>query len=121
MTAAHGAATPSWAAVIPGALALGAAVTLGVRSEHMHLQEADGANTLPCRVQWVERLGDITYAYLEQPGGAPLVVRAAGDSSVTQGDGVRVQLPAHCCHLFDPDGVALVRLAGAATRLRSAA
>ena len=109
------------AAVQPGALTIGSAVTLGARSEHMQLQEQEGANTLACRVQWVERLGDITYAYLDLQGGAPLVVRAAGDSAVNQGDAVRVKFWPHCCHLFDSDGVALPRLGGAVTGLRTAA
>jgi multiple sugar transport system ATP-binding protein len=108
------------ASVQPGALAIGAAVTLGARSEHLQLQEEEGANTLACRVQWVERLGDITYAYLDMQGGEPLVVRAAGDSAVSQGDAVRVRFWPQCCHLFDSDGVALTRM-GDPARLRDAA
>jgi len=121
VTVSTGAGHLLTAAVGAGALQVGAAVTLGVRSEHLHLQEGDGDNTLPCRVQWVERLGDITYAYLEQQGGAALVVRAAGDSAVRQGDAVRVRVPAPCCHLFDSDGCALPRHGSGSADLRAAA
>jgi multiple sugar transport system ATP-binding protein len=95
------------AAVGAGALQPGAAVTLGVRSEHLQLQSGPGHNTLPCRVQWVERLGDMTYAYLESPQQAPLTVRLEGDSAVVVGDAVHLRVPTIGCHLFDADGMAL--------------
>ena len=98
------------AAVAPGRLAPGQAVTLGARSEHLTLQPEAGANTLTCRVQWVERLGDMTYVYLDGPQQATLIVRLPGDLGATVGDGLHLHLPASSCHLFDEEGVALPRL-----------
>jgi multiple sugar transport system ATP-binding protein len=91
---------------------VGQALQLGVRSEDLRLQEANGPGTLPCQVQWVERLGDMTYAYLLLAGSAtPMVVRLDGRSTATVGDAVRLQLPATACHAFDAAGAALRRLA----------
>jgi multiple sugar transport system ATP-binding protein len=98
------------AAVAPGALGAASAVTLGARSEHLALLAEPAENTLPCRVHWVERLGDITYAYLDGPQQAALIVRLPGDRSVALGELVHLQLPATACHLFDEEGVALPRL-----------
>ena len=98
------------AAVSPGRLAQGQPVTLGARSEHLSLQDAAGPDTLPCRVQWVERLGDMTYAYLDGPQQTPLTVRLPGDRSATIGDAVHLQVPPAACHLFDAEGIALPRL-----------
>ena len=98
------------AAVEPGSLRAGDAVTLGMRAEHLSLCDAPAANTLPCRVQWVERLGDATYAYLEGPGTTQLTVRLAGDHAAAVGDAVRLQVPPGACHLFDSQGMARPRL-----------
>jgi len=92
-------------------LAPGQALTLGVRSEDLRLQGDAGPGTLPCHVQWVERLGDMTYAYLARAGTtAPLVVRLDGRSAAAVGDGVHLQVPAAACHGFDASGTALRRL-----------
>jgi multiple sugar transport system ATP-binding protein len=98
------------AAVAPNQLAPGHAVTLGARSEHLSLQPEAGANTLKCRVQWVERLGDMTYVYLDGPQQAALIVRLPGERGATVGDGLHLHLPASACHLFDEEGLALPRL-----------
>ena len=85
-------------------------MTLGARSEHLSLQQAAGDNTLACRVQWVERLGDLTYVYLDGPQQTTLIVRLPGDRTAVVGDGVHLHLPASACHLFDQEGMALPAL-----------
>jgi multiple sugar transport system ATP-binding protein len=95
------------AAVAPGALEVGAPVTLGARSEHLSLQADAGDNTLQCRVQWVERLGDLTFVYLDGPEQATLIARLPGDRTAAVGDGVYLHLPPAACHLFDEAGLAL--------------
>jgi len=90
----------------------GQALTLGLRSEDLRLQADAGPGSLPCGVQWVERLGDMTYAYLQQRGcSTPLVVRLDGRSSAAVGDAVHLQVPPAACHGFDATGTALRRLA----------
>ncbi len=98
------------AAVSPRRLSPGQPVTLGARSEHLSLQQAAGDNTLACRVQWVERLGDLTYVYLDGPQQTTLIVRLPGDRTAVVGDGVHLHLPASACHLFDQEGMALPAL-----------
>ncbi|HSW04385.1 ABC transporter ATP-binding protein [Aquabacterium sp.] len=91
---------------------VGQPLTLGVRSEDLRLQAEAGLGCMPCQVQWVERLGDMTYAYLGRPGHTtPLVVRLDGRSAAAVGDGVQLHLPATACHAFDAAGIALRRLA----------
>jgi multiple sugar transport system ATP-binding protein len=100
------------AAVAGDGVKPGDAVTLGARSEDPQLHADGGAGALPCRVQWVERLGDMTYAYLGRDGAdAPLVVRLDGRSTAGVGDGVHLHWPPTSCHVFDSSGRALRRLA----------
>jgi len=87
-------------------------LTLGGRSEELVLQAEPGIGSLPCQVQWVERLGDMAYAYLGAAGSdLPLVVRLGGRDGATVGDGVQAHWPAASCHAFDANGLALRRLA----------
>jgi len=88
-------------------LAADAAVTLGVRPEHLVAGPADG--TVPARVFVVERLGGGTYVYARTEGEAMIVVEVDGDSPVQVGDRIDIGVPAEACHLFDADGNALPR------------
>jgi multiple sugar transport system ATP-binding protein len=100
------------AAVAADGMRPGDAVTLGARSEDLQLHADGGAGSLPCRVQWVERLGDMTYAYMNHDGAdTPLVVRLDGRSTAHVGDGVHLHWPSTACHVFDGTGRALRRLA----------
>ena len=100
------------AAVDGASVQVGETLTLGARSEELRLQSAPGADTLPCQVQWVERLGDMTYAYLGRAGGdATLVARLDGRSGANVGDAVHLHWVPAACHAFDASGQALRRLA----------
>jgi multiple sugar transport system ATP-binding protein len=91
---------------------VGETLTLGARSEELRLQADAGVDTLPSRVQWVERLGDMTYAYLGRDASdASLVVRLDGRSAASVGDAVHLHWPSAACHAFDASGDALRRLA----------
>ncbi|MEP6504474.1 MAG: sn-glycerol-3-phosphate ABC transporter ATP-binding protein UgpC [Betaproteobacteria bacterium] len=91
---------------------VGETLTLGARSEDLRLQADTGPGTLPCQVQWVERLGDMTYAYLGRSASeASLVVRLDGRSNASVGDAVHLHWPPAACHAFDGSGDALRRLA----------
>ena len=91
---------------------VGETLTLGARSEELRLQAQAGVDTLPCHVQWVERLGDMTYAYLGRDAGdTSLVVRLDGRSAASVGDAVHLHWPPAACHAFDASGHALRRLA----------
>ena len=96
-------------AVQPGALGVGDVVTLGFRAEHLRLGDATSPNTLPCQVQWLEHLGDLSYAYLAAACGAKIVVRLLDGSRAQVGDNALLQLPAEHGHVFDATGMALPR------------
>ena len=88
----------------------GAAVTVGVRPEAVDVVEAGAAAlpgrvALPARVESVERLGNITYAYLD--GGTPevITVQMMGDTTLATGQQVQLALPQNQLHIFDQSGM----------------
>ena len=94
------------ATALPG----GAAVTLGVRPEHIDSQSASPDNELRGTVHAAEHLGDVTYLYIDVPGAqAPVIVRASPDNPLAAGDTARLGLPPQRCHVFDAEGRALPR------------
>ena len=96
----------------PGDLATGAAVTLGVRPEHVSI--AGAGNRLSGGVRMVESLGAVHHVHLAVDGLAePLVASLAARP---EGDVLTVSLAADCLHLFDAAGRALPRPAPAAPR-----
>jgi len=102
------------------ALAAGAAVTLGVRPEHLEpvggalaAASANASLTLSRKVTLVEALGEHSYVHLDQPGGAVLIAKAPGDTRLAPGDTVQLRANATACHLFSQDGFALATLATA--------
>ncbi len=91
-------------------LAPGAAVTVGVRPEHVDLGNA--TQHIIREVQWQERLGDSTFVYLKTDNPTdPFVARAPGELRATTGARVAISLPCDALHVFDDQGLSLPRLA----------
>ncbi len=89
------------------ALTSGAAVTLGVRAEHVSLCAAGAPNSVPAKVGHVEHLGDVCIVYAQVGGMSEmLALKLAGDALHKAGDAVAVYLPAEHCHVFDGAGKA---------------
>jgi multiple sugar transport system ATP-binding protein len=89
----------------------GAAVTLGIRPEHMQLAPlgTDGP-ALRGQASHIEHLGESSFVYIESPVLDGLIaVRQPGDTRVTTGQTVAVILPPEDCHLFAGDGRAYPR------------
>jgi hypothetical protein len=61
-------------------------------------------------VQWVEHLGDTTYAYLATAAAQALVLRLHGTHPVAIGQTLHVRVPATQAHVFDAQGLALARV-----------
>jgi sn-glycerol 3-phosphate transport system ATP-binding protein len=76
----------------------GAAVTLGIRPEHVL---ATPESALPLTVELVELLGADSVVHGRLPGGAALLVRLPGVSTLAPGAVLPVALPAAAQHLFD--------------------
>jgi multiple sugar transport system ATP-binding protein len=92
----------------PQGLEVGEHVTLGIRPEHVVV----GQGPQRARVNHVERLGEMSYVYLEVPGGeAPLLAKTPRDD-ISIGDALPYSLPAEAMHLFRADGRAQVRPGG---------
>ncbi len=88
-----------------GALAGGAAVTLGVRPEH--LRPTAGQGVFQGHVTALERLGRETLLYVAGADGSSLIATDAGDSSTRIGDTVKLAMDPGSARLFGSDGVAL--------------
>jgi multiple sugar transport system ATP-binding protein len=86
------------------ALAEGAALTIGIRPEHIAL----GAGPIQGVVDLVEPTGLGTIAHLRLAGAA-LKAFSLERMALTIGAGVSMDLPAHRLHLFDADGVRVAR------------
>jgi multiple sugar transport system ATP-binding protein len=88
----------------------GAAVTLGVRPEHLRIEGPDGSG-IPATVALVEYLGDATIVHAQVDGVPEMVsLKCQADASCPE-HGARVTLafdPGHG-HLFDAEGMALPR------------
>ena len=87
---------------------VGQRVTLGVRPEHMQIG-GELASSLTREVLLVERLGEQTYVHLEQPGGEPLVAKAAGNAQLARGERLRFGIAPESAYLFDQDGMTVER------------
>ena len=96
------------AAVDARRLPAGAAVTLGIRPEHA--LPGNASQHLVRELQWLERLGEATYLYLDSgTPGQPWVVKAAGPATAQPGQRLAFTLPAAAMHLFDAQGLAVPR------------
>ncbi|KPC50642.1 ABC transporter ATP-binding protein [Amantichitinum ursilacus] len=99
------------ALVAPDALKVGDRVQFGIRPEHIEAGTAGAAHVFTREVQWVERLGESTYAYLRGDTHAPLIARLSASSQVQTGEQLALYAPPAKAHLFDSNGRALERLA----------
>ena len=85
----------------------GAPVVLGIRPEHLTVgNSVDGQ--INGRVRLVEHLGAETLLYVDVPDAEPVVVRGAGVTREKAGDSVKVGVSATSCHIFSPEGPAMV-------------
>ncbi len=77
---------------------------LGVRPEHMHLTKVEDA-TLIGTASVVERLGNLSYAYLDTDLG-PVIVEADQQLALQPGEKVGLDLDPRHAHVFGQDGLA---------------
>ena len=84
----------------------GVEVTVGARPEHLTLSGANpGGHGIPVQVHAVERLGDISYIYVNVSKDAdPLVVRADPDIAWQIGQNAYLSIMPARLHVFDAGG-----------------
>ncbi|WP_283150647.1 ABC transporter ATP-binding protein [Silvimonas soli] len=97
--------------VEPAGLTVGANVQLGIRPEHLEAAHAGDLNTFTREIQWVERLGESTYAYLNGDTSVPLIARLHASTPVQANEPLTLCAPISKTHLFGEDGRAFRRLA----------
>jgi multiple sugar transport system ATP-binding protein len=97
------------APVAAGGVAVGDAVTVGVRPEHIRLTTASDA-PLAAAIQLIENLGDHVILHLDreqQDGGR--VLAKIDKPPAAEGQRVGFELPVDACHVFDAKGIALAQ------------
>jgi len=87
-------------------LAADAALTLGIRPEHMVL----GQGGWQGKIVHIEALGEHSYVHLDWADGQPTLIAKTQDEGLRLGETVAFALPAAALHAFRSDGVALRRL-----------
>jgi multiple sugar transport system ATP-binding protein len=88
----------------------GAAVSIGVRPEHIPIGDTGAGSTLHVTLQQMERLGDSSLLYTSIQPDAPLVtVRVEGAATHAPGERIALRVRADECHLFDAAGKAFPR------------
>jgi multiple sugar transport system ATP-binding protein len=91
-----------------GAVRAGDMVTLGIRPEGLHI---DQAGPIAGTVALVERLGGLTLLHVNVEGNEPMTVQIEGSDPTRAHDRIRLAVDAAACHLFDNAGQALPQLA----------
>lgn len=96
----------------------GAALTLGVRPEHLQAGTTEATHSaLHTQVTFVESLGSLTYAYCSHPAMDEVLTAAvAGDHRLASSTALALGVPPHKTYLFDDQGRAFPRLAAAELR-----
>ena len=84
----------------------GDAVTLGIRPEHLTLDEGGG---IVVTTTFAETLGHATYIYAAYAGAA-LTFQVSGSLHPRAGEALTLRIPAAQAYLFDADGMAFSRL-----------
>ena len=90
----------------PGAVAAGAACSIGIRPEHLRAGKI-GQNDLIGRVAGVEQLGGMSYVRLDAPD---ITAQLPGQTQLGFGGTAEFHLPVEAIHVFDADGLAVPRL-----------
>jgi multiple sugar transport system ATP-binding protein len=88
-------------------LATGAAVTLGIRPEHIDV--ASDAGMIAATVDLVEQLGGDTFIYATAPGLPQITLRQDGQSPFRRGERIAIRFAPEHLHIFDATGAALAR------------
>jgi multiple sugar transport system ATP-binding protein len=88
----------------------GAAVSLGIRPEHLLVGDEGPGAALHTKVRQMERLGEASMLYLDIAADAPMVtLRLEGYAPQSAGERVTLRVRPEQCYLFDAAGQAFTR------------
>ncbi len=83
-------------------------ITLGIRPEEFHIIEGDGSNagdlTLAGSINTADRLGNITYAYVDVGLPRNITVQTFMKRNIETGRAVKLSVPPERITVFDPSG-----------------
>ena len=82
-------------------------VTLGVRPEHLILQET---GPFKGKIVLIERLGSETYIYVDIKTSNPILIRTEGNQSFKVGETINFDIHKSECHIFDENELSFERL-----------
>jgi lactose/L-arabinose transport system ATP-binding protein len=85
--------------------AKGAAVTIGLRPEHLEVTRGQGALT----AELSEALGGVSYLYLTTPTGERIIVEERGDDRASEGETVDISFEQRRVKVFDSQTGARIR------------
>ncbi|QDY70888.1 ABC transporter ATP-binding protein [Qingshengfaniella alkalisoli] len=88
------------ARVASDTIAEGTQVTLGIRPEHMRIDEAGARAT----IEMAEELGDVSYLHATMPGDLELVMERRGNRERLDGKTVGISADPKDVLVFDPEG-----------------
>lgn len=95
--------------VKPGNAKVGDQVTVGIRPEHLRLNDSR-AIKLTGYAYVLERLGSESYLHVKRDHINDIVtVRTEGHTAIEKGESIEVGIVAENCHVFDADGEAYQR------------
>ncbi len=83
----------------------GASVILGIRPNAMQVQTGDG----PLKLELRERLGGVSYDYVQTLTGARLIVESKNDQALPESSPVTIGIDETNLYLFDPETEARLR------------
>jgi multiple sugar transport system ATP-binding protein len=81
--------------------------TLGVRPEDILIAGPNDSNSLPGRIDLVEKVGAEEYLSVVLEDGASCIVRASIRVAAKEGERIRLRIPPDAIHLFSADGLRL--------------
>jgi ABC-type sugar transport system ATPase subunit len=84
-------------------------MTLGIRPEHVQLENPAAGAGLPVQVELVERVGPDSYLVAQLGGARSLTVRVDGPSPIREGDAISIRLPPEHLRLFDAAGNRVIK------------
>ncbi len=88
-------------------LTVGDKVTVGIRPEHMNLDNTLGGPVISGQVEVVERLGDVSYLYIRDEDGDQFIASQAGTSAASVGDTISFSASMDHVHLFNKNDKAV--------------
>ena len=89
--------------IVPGSLQPGAAVTIGVRPEHLPAAEHATPASISGKLDVVERLGNLSLLYVTLSSGEQVIAESRDDGRIAVGQAIHFALTPSALHTFAAD------------------